>query len=225
MKLFIATPCYGGQLYSGYFKSILSLISDLKDFKINYEIKMIDDDSLVTRARNKLVYHFLKSDSTHLIFIDADITFLSKSILYMLNLKKDIVGGCYPKKQLNLEQIKKTKKEGIEILAETCDYVVHGIKDTKNKNLKEVDYIGTGFLLISKKVFESLDVDSYYDDKKREVKEYFKTGIIKKTYLSEDYYFCKMVRDKGFKIYTDLKIPLNHTGQFTFIGCHNIKSN
>ena len=30
-------------------------------------------DSLITRGRNKLVSHFLKSDCTHLFFIDADI--------------------------------------------------------------------------------------------------------------------------------------------------------
>lgn len=222
MKLFIATPCYGGKLYSGYLKSIIKLIDLLKDFKINYKVKIIDNDSLITRARNRLVYHFLNSDCTHLIFIDSDITFLPKSIIYMINSNKNVIGGCYPKKQINIEKMIKQKndqKDENMIFATSNDYVLSGLQNTKD-DMREVDYIGTGFLMIKKEVFINLEVDSYYCDIcKDKVYEYFKTGIYKNTYLSEDYFFCKMLKDKGYKIFTNIKIPLNHTGQITYPGC------
>jgi hypothetical protein len=61
----------------------------------------MQNESLITRARNRLTNDFLATDSTHLMFIDADITFNPEYIVRMLNADKDIICGLYPKKEIN----------------------------------------------------------------------------------------------------------------------------
>ena len=56
-------------------------------------------DSLVTRARNKLVTQFLESDYTHLFFVDADISFTPDDFIRIVNVNKPIVTAPYPIKK------------------------------------------------------------------------------------------------------------------------------
>ena len=56
-------------------------------------------DSLVTRARNKLVTEFLKTDCTHLFFIDADISFEPDDLIRVLAFNKPLVAAPYPIKK------------------------------------------------------------------------------------------------------------------------------
>jgi hypothetical protein len=51
------------------------------------------NESLITRARNGMAYDFMQSDATHLMFIDADITFDPKDIVRMIDADKDIICG------------------------------------------------------------------------------------------------------------------------------------
>ena len=54
-------------------------------------------DSLITRARNKLVTEFLKQDNyTHLFFIDADVTFEPQQFIRVLLYDKPITAAPYP---------------------------------------------------------------------------------------------------------------------------------
>ncbi len=40
----------------------------------------------------------------------------------------------------------------------------------------------------------------------------FKVGIFNGEYLSEDYFFCKLCRKLGYKVYVDLFIKVRHNG-------------
>mgnify|MGYP000341873540 CR=1 FL=1 len=62
------------------------------------------NESLITRARNYLVDEFLRSDFTHLLFIDSDIHYNPQDVIAMLALEKDVIGGPYPKKSINWNQ-------------------------------------------------------------------------------------------------------------------------
>ena len=86
IKLFIATPCYGGMITADYFKSCLQLAALASTKKVELQFGTIGNESLVTRARNTLVQLFMDGDYTHLMFIDADISFDPESIFRMLDL-------------------------------------------------------------------------------------------------------------------------------------------
>jgi len=106
-KLFIATPCYGGALTEPYFKSILRLVFFCDKHSIPLQFGTIANESLVPRARNTLTAFFLKSDCTHLFFIDADIEFKVEDVIRLIAADRDITVGAYPKKGINWEVLKK----------------------------------------------------------------------------------------------------------------------
>ena len=92
---------YGGLCYGFYTQSCLKLQTLCRDANVNLSFSYLFNESLIQRARNLLVSHFLKSDATHLMFIDADIHFNPADIIPMMEADKDIICGIYPKKEIN----------------------------------------------------------------------------------------------------------------------------
>ena len=97
----IATPMYGGQCTGMYMKSCLDLQTTFQQYGITSRFSFIFNESLITRARNYLVDEFLRTDFTHLLFLDSDIHFNPQDIIAMMALDKDVIGAPYPKKSLN----------------------------------------------------------------------------------------------------------------------------
>ena len=100
-KLFIATPMYGGMAHGLYIKSCLDLQTTMAKYGIEIKFSFLFNESLITRARNYLVDEFLRTDYTHMMFIDSDIHFSPQDIIALLALDKDVIGGPYPKKSIN----------------------------------------------------------------------------------------------------------------------------
>ena len=215
-KLFIATPMYGGQAAGLYIKSILDLQGMLFQNGIENRYSFLFNESLITRARNYLADEFLRSDATHLLFIDSDIEFQAMDVLAMMHFDKDIIGGPYPKKTIKWGNIdsayKKAQIEGKTLNPDVLealggDYVfnpVPGTKQFRTDDLIEVMEIGTGFMMIKREVFEQF-IEEYPHlrykpdhagaanfDGTRYIHAFFDTVIDPDThrYLSEDYFFC-----------------------------------
>ena len=85
---------------------------------ISNQIYYLFNESLITRARNYCVANFLKSDATHLMFIDSDICWRAMDLLYMLHLinespdKLRVFCGLYPKKTIAWEKVLHAAKSG-----------------------------------------------------------------------------------------------------------------
>ena len=186
-----------------------------------------------------MAYDFLSSDATHLMFIDADINFNPQDIPKMVQADKDIICGIYPKKEINWVDVAEAVKRGVspqELQRFSGAFVVnlpHGT-ETAQGNINtpmEIANGGTGFMLIKRKVFEDLadKVPSYTNDmyhavdtvrKVKIIKEFFATSIDEESnrLLSEDYHFCKIAREAGFKVYAAPWAGFGHTGTYTFSG-------
>jgi len=102
-SLFIATPMYGGLCYGTYLESMLKLQAWLISKDIDAYFSFLYNESLITRGRNTLVNDFLKGDATHMMFIDADISFEPEHFFKMLDADVDIICGVYPKKETSTE--------------------------------------------------------------------------------------------------------------------------
>ena len=114
-QIFIATPCYGGMLTDAYTIGLLSLVQHFEREKEKYTINLMGNQSLITRARNKLVAMFMAgARNTHLMFIDSDIAFNAEDVIKLINHNKDIVAGTYPKKGIHLDIVEKAIDEGEE---------------------------------------------------------------------------------------------------------------
>ncbi len=61
LNIFIATPCYNGQVYASYTESLINTINMFNHMNIKYNIQFIKNQ-LVTRARNMLVHNFLRKN-------------------------------------------------------------------------------------------------------------------------------------------------------------------
>ena len=116
VKIHLATPCYGGMVSVEFMRSMCNLVNDFNKTGMSYNIQTISNDSLVTRARNCLLSAFLTDDSaTHLMFIDADITFHPKAIYRLLSADKDVVGGIYPMKTVNWSNVREALSNDSDI--------------------------------------------------------------------------------------------------------------
>jgi hypothetical protein len=238
-KVFIATPMYGGQCYGYYTQSILMLQRVLDQNNIESVFSFMFNESLITRARNALTHQFLKSDSTHLMFIDADIKFNAADIIPMLSVDKEIICGIYPKKEINWGSVKKAIDNGIpfdKLKSHTGSFVVNLVDYVGEVTVPvnqpvEIFNGGTGFMLIKREVFTKLadHVPHYSNDvadlsgqmqQQEQIYEYFATSIEPETnrLLSEDYHFCRIWRLTGGKVWAAPWCQLSHIGTYAFEG-------
>lgn len=237
-KVFICTPMYGGQCFGFYTQSLLQLNNLFRDNNISSMMSFMFNESLITRARNALAHQFLKTDCTHLFFIDADIRFNAADVLPMLAADKDIICGIYPKKEINWQGVKNALDAGVDVDSlkhHTGSFVVNlvGYSGSVTVPINEPVEIwngGTGFMIIKREVFEKLadTVPAYTNDvndlagnlKAEEIKEYFATSIEPGTnrLLSEDYHFCRIWREAGGQIFAAPWAHLSHIGSYVFEG-------
>ncbi len=125
--------------------SILKLLNAAKDRKLNVSFYPIFFESLVSRARNAAVAHFLEDkENTHILFIDSDIIFEPEDVLKLIQANKEVVAGIYPKKYIVWDRLKQHPD------SERVDFPVGGQIKMTEDNFLELDYLPTGFLLISR---------------------------------------------------------------------------
>ena len=239
-RLFVATPMYGGQCHGLYMKACLDLQSLCMAYNIQIKFSFLFNESLITRARNYLADEFLRSDCTHLLFLDSDIHFNPQDVIALLAMDNDVSGGPYPKKAIKWKSVKTavTKHPDIDpgmLEKVTGDYVFNPVKGTAQFSVTEpleVMEIGTGFMMIDRVVFPKFEaaypelkykpdhVGQANFDGTRYIHAYFDTVIDKQSerYLSEDYMFCQWWRNIGGKIYLCPWMKTTHIGTYHFQG-------
>jgi hypothetical protein len=210
-RVHICMPCYGGMLTESCFMSYIKWANTCRQLGIDWTMETMTNESLISRARNTLTAKFLHNkESTHLMFIDADIGWEPWHLLVMLNRDVDVIGGLYPMKSLPV----KWCVNGFDGAEEGAD------------GLQEVSKTGTGFMLIKRAVFEKLNAHPATKPFANDIglpaelnpymKTYFDTAVRENRYYSEDWTFCENFRDLGGKIWVDKRILLKHTGTYVF---------
>jgi hypothetical protein len=178
--LYILTPCYGSLCYVNFVLCVMATKEMCNKYGIEFHIEFCRNDSLVSRARNNLVARAMSDPNmTHMMFIDADITWSPVDVLKLLVADKHLVGGIYPLKHYNWDQLIKDKKNPLNknvvqslidrknesqfktkisdedmIQYNMVKYNVNYLDTTINiqKNLARVKHLATGFMMFKRSV-------------------------------------------------------------------------
>lgn len=210
-KLFIGTPMYGGMSAGMYTRSMCDLSTLCTHWQIPVALYFLFNESLITRARNYVCDEFMRSDATHLMFIDADIGFNAQDVVLMMGLMTeespyDILGGPYPKKCISWEKIKIAVDKGFadsnanDLEKYVGDYVFNpkgGMTSIPIQQPAEVLELGTGFMMIKKSAMQKFadafpqylyrpdHVRTEHFDGKRKIMQYFQAEIDGLDFVSE----------------------------------------
>jgi hypothetical protein len=245
-KLFLAVPMYGGQCAGMFARSVADLTSLCTQYGIQLQLYFLFNESLITRARNYCADEFMRSNATHLMFIDSDIGFNPNDVIALLALQDDaspydVIGGPYPKKCISWEKIKLAVDKGVAdedpntLEKYVGDYVFNPKSNQGAIPIGEpveVSEIGTGFMMIRRRTFEKYQeefpqlsykpdhVRTEHFDGSREIMAFFDCIIDpeSKRYLSEDYMFCYNVQKMGLQVWFCPWMQLQHVGTYIFGG-------
>lgn len=142
-----------------------------------------------------------KIDFTHICFINSRMIWAPEQLKALLVKDVDIVSAIYT--GFELKKINAIKKCDFSLLTKqkTLDFIdKESLKDV-NK-LVEVEYSAMNFMLIKRQVIESLEFPWFRS-------EIFKINDEIQDTMTEQFYFCKKVRENNFKIFID---PQTHVG-------------
>lgn len=247
-KILIATPAYGGSVLCDYMDSFVQTVLMLNQAQIPFGVFMPRHESLITRARNAAAAAFLGDlEYTHLLFIDADISWEPLSIMYLLDSDYDICGCPYPIKTHDFPRMLDRLKEprNADITGDRLHHIavqrfcvdffdrlevdIAREPEIDAAGFMKVEHIGTGFMMIKRKVFESIieaklvpkytnDNRSYnsYPGAEDNFYDFFCTMVHKGRLLSEDYAFSKRAIACGYETWLHPKFKCTHTGGYRF---------
>ena len=204
-SVLFCTPCYGGIVTTAYLGSSLKLKDELNRVGMSHDWLLGTNESLVTRARNEMTASFLTTEHSHMMWIDADIEFEPKNIASLWNMEADVAVGVYAMKKPDKQWFAAWKDGAL-------------VKDLDQFNGPiEVDYAGTGFMMIRRNVIKTLAAKApSYEGPNGRVPALYMTPIHDDGFESEDYHFCRLAREAGFKIMMDPSVRLGHIGQFRY---------
>lgn len=238
-SIFVATPVHS-ECSIHYTQALIELQKLCFSKNINITFQLMKS-SLVTQGRNLCVASFLESNLTHMLFIDSDIYFYAESIIKMIEKDKDILSIPYPLKSIMwdkaLERIKAGKIKNMKDLKKAFNTYPMKIADNNNVDIDdgvmEVTHSPTGCMLIKRSVFDKMIkaypdkgivqktvINGEYVDKPN-MWNFFDCihDPVTKTYLGEDFSFCKLWTDIGGKCHAYIMDPIVHIGEHSYEGC------
>ena len=237
IRPFVATPNYGGMLSSIYVRSLLGLVNAAWTHGFAMQTRFLDGDSLIPRARNRLVAEFMADPQwTHLFWIDADIGFAPEAALRLLLAGRDVVAGIYPHKTDGwpvggLAQALPAGSTRQDFEALYASFPVNARDTTIDADgFMEVLDAPTGFMLIARDVFMRMAAAF---PELRYTPEVGASGAAAPPHyrffdmmaepgngrhLPEDFAFCRRWQSLGGKVFVDARSRLQHQGQHTYAG-------
>src|SRR5665213_572653 len=227
MRLLLATPAFGGMVTTKYVHALIDSLYRAKQEGVEVGLYTVQNESLISRARNTCAAIALARGFDKLLFIDSDISWTWPDFLALIKSDKLVVGGTYPKKilpiSLNYNVLpgqagtfnrRRKNLEDHQELKKYADPVTGEI---------EVLHIPTGFMKIDTGVFRTLanKVPSYANDAGTPdmpgtMRDFFPVRVKHGILESEDWAFCAICRENGIPVYLNTRIICDHTGSYTF---------
>jgi hypothetical protein len=235
ISIFVATPVHS-DVSIHYFKACLEFQKECFVRKIPVMFQVMKS-SLVTQGRQLCVSGFMDSSCTHMLFIDSDISFNFKMIERMITYDKEICLVPYPIKGTDHDKVKARILAGETLSPHLLgNQYTMSVPDPTNVKVTngfiEVERGPAGCMLIKKEVIQKL-IKEYPEFtinqhtlidgklvKRNHMYNFFDTYWNKddKTYTGEDFYFCKLCKHAGIKMYALVDEYISHHGEYSYTG-------
>ena len=235
ISIFVATPVHS-DVSIHYFKACLEFQKECFVRKIPVMFQVMKS-SLVTQGRQLCVSGFMESNCTHMLFIDSDISFHFKMIERMINFDKEICLVPYPIKGTDHDKVRARILAGDTLSPHLLgNQYTMSVPDPTNVKVTdgfiEVERGPAGCMLIKKEVIHKLikeypeftiNQHTLIDGKlvtRNHMYNFFDTYWNKddKTYTGEDFYFCKLCKHAGIKMYALVDEYISHHGEYSYTG-------
>lgn len=220
--IFVGFPCYKTTNPVTAF-AMIAMALDFGRDKIRFDMSI--GDAMVYHSRNRLAQLFLDTDAKYLLMIDDDIipcigrpqwmrstvqsardvpdAALQRHVLHrLIGSGKTLVGGAYFGRQEN----------GTIMCSDRSLYPrAKAYEDA----VVPVDWVGTGCLLIHRKVFSDIMV-KYPELKGANPNDPFDFFHPINSNMGEDVSFCHRAKQAGHQCHVDLGLPVYHVGYKTY---------
>ncbi len=219
-SLILATPCYGGMIHLIYMQSLLALQTACEARGVALQSDLGGGEALISRARAGMMARFLASDATHLLFADADVGFTPDDVFRLLDARREVVGGFYPKKRVDYAALNRGEPLAGAVTLEARPlpegYAAEG--------LHRVAALGTGFLLVSRSAAQRMTegyahlragLSDVAGSQVTHAVMVFDSFIEPETgrYLSDYEAFCRRWRDLGGEVWADAAVRVSHLAE------------
>jgi hypothetical protein len=148
-NLVVAVPS-SGNCKAQFAISLANLVMRFSQQRVYQECEeqsikfLLQEGTGVPQNREEMVDQFLKTDSTHLLFIDDDMGFNPDTLHVLASRRQPIVGANY-----------RLKSPPCRFMAIRGQYAIP--TNESSKGIEQVEYMGFGFCLIERKVFEEIE--------------------------------------------------------------------
>lgn len=213
--IFIGTPAHDNRWHSAFGTSLMrfvAAVAKLPEAERFHITTSTVSSGGISKARNQLAWEFLvKTNASHLIFLDSDISFEPGDLLKLIADDLPIVGGLYSHKRPKLAW---------------SAWAMEGVAPDPVTGLQELMAVGTGGVCIRRDVFETMIktypeiayIETWPDAPGVTRWDFFSMGVVTDpehsmktpTWLSEDWFFFYRARKMGLKVFADTNILFGH---------------
>lgn len=221
-SLFVATQSADGVMLSDYVASLAGALIRLGEAGIGVEYGTVDGVDIVVQ-RNLLTQRFLASACTHILYVDSDMLFPPDLALRLLACRKRLVGAIYPRRDLNLDRLRRLSGEHgfARALPLAYDWNVQFLDDTVTvrEGLARVATVPGGFLLVERACFDEMaariavpvlaggpDGASF--------QAFFREKRDGEAVSDLDYAFCRRWSECGGEVWAYVNAEIRHVGDF-----------
>lgn len=200
----ILTPCQD-LVGAGYALDLSKMVGRVARSRPDIELAQFQvRGSIIPQQRETLAQSALQIAATHALWIDADMRFPKDALERMLAHEKPIVAANYTRRRPPYLPTAEDRDKG------------YLFTEPGNVGLAEVTSCGMGLMLVEMSVFEQLP------------EPWFSLGfnMQDKTFVGEDFYFCRKAREAGFPVLIDqaLSLEVKHAGEMEVRSEHAVNT-
>lgn len=205
-KLMIGMPVGSGSLPWLTAVSLMNTVRACDKEGVSVKVEAPVGCSVVQWARSAVVNSFLKTDCTHLFWIDADIVWTPDDFFRLVGFGAvlDVVGATYPLKREPIELFVNFPNAG------GTEYEANGLGCIK------IESLGLGFTIMKRAVIEKVAAtkptlrDALNGTEGRDVFRVDRTSD--GGARGEDVAFFADIREQGFDVWLDPSVNVGHVG-------------